>query len=1395
LFSVSLVLAAVGHGGGVTGDSFLRASTYSISGTVTYCGSGVPVENAVVIAASSAGDTTCAVTDSFGVYSLTGLSGGANYVVRPHKADDTRWSVSGFDANLILRYLVNMFSLDGCHMTAADVSGNCGVSSFDANLIMQHLLDPGSTFPVGAEWRFVPGDYDLDTGFCEAPDSIFYEALSANHTDQDYQAIVYGDVSLSWVSETTGITVTFNVAYDTLSDDTLLVHLDMVPVGDPPHVYNAEICFVYDPGVLVFEEADYQAGSFSQFTGTDTVFEDEGRFLYVGAGAVSWVPGSGRAFSAKFTYSDGNKIRGFSDWVSLIYTRVNEETYAFYGPAFCDNFDGLFCDDFEDGVITEWQVLTGSCTWIESNGILSTSNTGQEQWCLQTIGDQSWNNYVFEAKVRGNSGVDKVLVFRVQDANNYYAVNLRSDWGGFDEITFDKMVNGVYNADIVTAGYPSENGIWYHLQVACADNSFKVYVDDALVLEYTDNDNPYYTGGIGVACWTGLEGNCDISFDDVAVTLPATGSIKGIVTEMDGVTPISDALVQAWQDDIAIKQNTTGANGWYVLSDLNAGVYDYVVTTHPSYGTSRAYDVHVNRGEMTIRNFLLFENKGLALGLKMADLNSAIKNYLLTEKTLAAQMTGECFYILKNNQKLGLLEEIFNAGMNEGPEQVANIVVNLLTENPGQIVLGLAKFFVWEIQKYVDADAQNSLIEDLNAGQFDGMSESEIISYFDTEFGDLKIRVNEVWQLEYNALATEMDANLIDFLDQVHGQPIQESVPFDVLIYKLSRLVTLFESATVNMQTKSGLVLDANWQLPNQCDFSGFHIYEAGAFSTTLKTWQTIKLNYDTHDEIREKIEGFCDYDIPDDKKLSAIWGNMPLIGDPLEDILDLTYRIVWKVHPVIAIPCFGADLYTHEFVMEYYGKVIQFALHGLSGWGDDAALAYNLYEKVLDDVQELVLNPGAYSCSNDLEIVDFYIDDVCITTPSVHGIAVANVSIRNNDPVQEGQVYLRINISASPFAYTSTPLIFVERGVSSIAPGAETQLQIEIPVAPSEFLSNTAAPYSATLSIYPSFETSPKTDWFYVHGYQSCGVGENDETQVVYGGWIHTGQYVGDEVTLGTDVNNVTFVLNYLGSDVDLHVYDDLGRHVGMNYLTSEIDLEIPGAEFFDDSSRSEGIYVPGAGGQTLTISARGIVLIDSEYINISSFIVREHPAMLGVVEPEIYVEGVSADSIFFLLRVKEVGGQNSVTDINVQSHHLQDSLAHIIPDTSISFTVSATELDPGQTLIIPGTVEVPAEAELGDYSGPITITSSTGSLSLSLHVRVTFLCGDIDGITGPGGPTDVADLTYLVAYLFKGGPAPPVIAAANVDGIVGPGGPVDVADLTYLVAYLFKGGPAPVC
>ena len=63
--------------------------------------------------------------------------------------------------------------------------------------------------------------------------------------------------------------------------------------------------------------------------------------------------------------------------------------------------------------------------------------------------------------------------------------------------------------------------------------------------------------------------------------------------------------------------------------------------------------------------------------------------------------------------------------------------------------------------------------------------------------------------------------------------------------------------------------------------------------------------------------------------------------------------------------------------------------------------------------------------------------------------------------------------------------------------------------------------------------------------------------------------------------------------------------------------------------------------------------------------------------------------------------------------------------------------------------------------------------------------MAGDVDY----NGLVDVGDLTYLVAYLFQGGPPPPIADLADVDASCA----VDVGDLTYLVAYLFQSGPAP--
>ncbi len=85
--------------------------------------------------------------------------------------------------------------------------------------------------------------------------------------------------------------------------------------------------------------------------------------------------------------------------------------------------------------------------------------------------------------------------------------------------------------------------------------------------------------------------------------------------------------------------------------------------------------------------------------------------------------------------------------------------------------------------------------------------------------------------------------------------------------------------------------------------------------------------------------------------------------------------------------------------------------------------------------------------------------------------------------------------------------------------------------------------------------------------------------------------------------------------------------------------------------------------------------------------------------------------------------------------------------------------------------------------WNGPLcfTIVGSGGCCAIRSDINH-------DGQPEP----DIADLIYLVTYMFQDGPEPPCMEEANIDGD-GSEGP-DIADLIYLVTYMFQDGPPPV-
>ena len=173
--------------------SFTVQPGYSVSGKVKYYSNEASVSNVVMTL-----DGNSVTTDGQGEFLFPNVAAG-EYVLLPSKDGDVNDGISAYDGSFILQDVVGLIDLTPYQMIAADVTGNGEVTSYDAAYILQYVVGLINEFPVGSDWFFVPTDSTVDENTWKtAPNSITYAPLNADQTDQDFNGIVYGDVSGNW---------------------------------------------------------------------------------------------------------------------------------------------------------------------------------------------------------------------------------------------------------------------------------------------------------------------------------------------------------------------------------------------------------------------------------------------------------------------------------------------------------------------------------------------------------------------------------------------------------------------------------------------------------------------------------------------------------------------------------------------------------------------------------------------------------------------------------------------------------------------------------------------------------------------------------------------------------------------------------------------------------------------------------------------------------------------------------------------------------------------------------------------------------------------------------------------------------------------------------------------
>jgi Dockerin type I domain len=167
----------------IEGPAPIGGPVRMISGTVVYCSNPSlnPVPGVTLTLTGSTSGST--LSDSSGNYAFSVINGGS-FTVTPTKAGLAPGSngINTLDVLAVQRHFLRIVPLTGCPLAAADVNGDSNITTVDVVAIQRFFLGLSTGIANVGRYQFNPTNRS-------------YTQLTSDQTAQDYDTIVYGDVT------------------------------------------------------------------------------------------------------------------------------------------------------------------------------------------------------------------------------------------------------------------------------------------------------------------------------------------------------------------------------------------------------------------------------------------------------------------------------------------------------------------------------------------------------------------------------------------------------------------------------------------------------------------------------------------------------------------------------------------------------------------------------------------------------------------------------------------------------------------------------------------------------------------------------------------------------------------------------------------------------------------------------------------------------------------------------------------------------------------------------------------------------------------------------------------------------------------------------------------------
>jgi hypothetical protein len=1064
--------------------------------------------------------------------------------------------------------------------------------------------------------------------------------------------------------------------------------------------------------------------------------------------------------------------------------------------------DTFLYDDFADGNADGWDTLSRACDWSVPAGQYMLTVPGEHRiWCFSSKGDINLTDYIYEADVYGIHGVDKVICFRFIDRNNFYAVNLRSDWGGNDEVTINKMQGGTFTADIFSVPYPSQNQTLYHLKVEISgtdQTNIKVWVEDNQLINWTDPGTPITHGKIAVAAYSGDYGGSTglptvVGFTDVLVADLTQRKVGAITIKADHFENLGDGDFKA-EGNVWI-EDQTGENRYLYLGadaevtfNVNQGTVSEVVHTNVK--------LLVNNTDYAIDNITSLD----------IDAEEGLVNFHGTvhyseNASFQSSFTGDLTLYLNQRKLQG------NAKFDD------SFFGGISGEFPG----------TWDFTKpcpFFGYDKEVNLFEGVIeltglsclSGQMTmGVFLNTGIFRIGLTFGALEFK-------EYNGA---FGFKLTDILDGPPGFPSEGVIDIDLAHMRVNVVkdipiglcrILKQDSSEANSQDLRSKRLRTDWGSLRKVDQNR---YEVDAYDekgnvykfSLVKVGLTIK-GEENYDDVNcngvydQGIDTFIPYNPDYDHDLDGEWDegtNIALLNESQEDIIYVHGRATLdlKLASYFSFTCgeLIVDIdYPNSTIIELEGRrILKLGnIFSLDFGSNKLSLDFEFLKYFGDPTFTNIAFPEVGFTSHllitfdPLEFEAEINEDFQILGVDIFG---AGTFLR----VEEDLLCQMAHLNAFTLLDANGKLIWKDSALDGffnsdfcIDGFHLQQWQNEFHFAPGECMSVSA---SGTLCPIPGSCLGGKIT------FRICSLWD----------WSVTinGKYIS------------------LKCPANLHVYDSQGRHTGLNQ-SGGIDLEIPGSEFyFSQDSSMQLIFIPGFDlSDVYTIDVQGestgVIDVDVLYPNpldskLYDFTFFDEPTQQGALHRVVLdstnnwtmLNDLNGDGIFETQAQPDSTAEATldttmVTITNVASEIICANDAKITWKTNVPATsevlyrsqgdsayksVSDTTLTTSHSVIVNNILTTDTY-----YYIPVSVDTSGNIASfLEKSFKLEYLVGDVNS----DGFINVVDVVYLVNYLFINGPAPDPVESgdANCDHTI------NAADVVYLINYLYIDGPPPGC